>query len=134
MRNYHLGEIENYLYQFQCIYELRSDAFLPCTCDFFICFHAEFEPRVRCKRCTKHFRNTEQVDSDKLCLICQTCSMLAHDTRPTKDDHFSFSDAIIRADGDLESAELKIEQELLERFLAKTKFRLLPLEMKQKSS
>ncbi|CAL2041697.1 unnamed protein product, partial [Caenorhabditis brenneri] len=51
--------------------------------------------------------------------IRQTCSMLAHDTRPTKDDHFSLSDAIIRADGDLESAELKIEQELLERFLAK---------------
>ncbi|KAF1756151.1 hypothetical protein GCK72_012604 [Caenorhabditis remanei] len=89
MRNYHIGEIHNFLLRtmmpkyvnhhvvlypdektldFEPKWMPRGE--LPCTCNFFTHEDIVHEPRISCTNCTKMFRNVEGLP-DKLCLVCQ---------------------------------------------------------------
>ncbi|EFO89151.1 hypothetical protein CRE_17486 [Caenorhabditis remanei] len=105
MRNYHLVEIQNFMYRTMVPkYVNRHTVILPngeddwiprgerpCTCHFFTHEDIEHEPRISCTNCTKKFRNVEGLP-DKLCLVCQAYQGFKKRRRPAENVVFNDDD------------------------------------------
>ncbi|PIC32038.1 hypothetical protein B9Z55_012525 [Caenorhabditis nigoni] len=92
IKNYHLGEIQNFRYQLSRFYYYQPTHGVPCNCRDPICTDYQFEPRVGCTNCNRHHRPHLPVDPEKLCLICQTYLELRKEMRPAEQVVFNSSE------------------------------------------
>lgn len=90
MRNYHLGEIHIYRYQFNRYYVAQDKYGVACNCESILVFEMDCVPRVGCARCTHLLRKPKESERHKRCFICSTYKRLSQGReRPAKNVIFN---------------------------------------------
>ncbi|CAP38366.2 Protein CBG21614 [Caenorhabditis briggsae] len=92
IKNYHLGEIQNFRYQLSRFYYYQPTHGVPCNCRDRTCTDYQFEPRVGCTNCNRHHRPHLPADCEKLCLICKMYLQLKNKMRPAEQVVFNSSE------------------------------------------
>lgn len=130
LRNYHLGEVQQFQKEFEKYYTHQKKEGVACTC-YSLVHHSDipYQPRVSCSNCNRFHRSPfkgenepeKVVDQNEWCLFCQTYFQITKEVRPATKVVFTERELEVLRIWSQKEAELqkKLDREQVEQMMLK---------------